>query len=211
MSAGGGERFARTATSGFTRAYPGNQSVPNATFMNFAQNQDITNTGTIALATTGNTDLKVRNYGGASQYVIDIQGYYIDPAVAAGAVYVPQTPCRVVDTRGHGESFANREIRGYTITGTGTVFTNQGGKTGGCAIPDNALARRFRDAAGRLHQQLAARADRVVLTVAGLPLLVKPFLLKLLTSAETWIFCSRRRSKKNGTPRPPSRRPRPGP
>lgn len=41
-------------------------------------------------------------------------------------------------------------------------------------VPDNALARRFRDEAGRLHQRLAAIADRVVLTVAGLPLIVKP-------------------------------------
>jgi len=41
-------------------------------------------------------------------------------------------------------------------------------------VPDNALARRFRDEAGRLHQRLAALADRVVLTVAGLPLTVKP-------------------------------------
>ena len=41
-------------------------------------------------------------------------------------------------------------------------------------VPENALARRFRDEAGRLHQRLAARADRVVLTVAGLPLVVKP-------------------------------------
>ncbi|WP_375453880.1 bifunctional adenosylcobinamide kinase/adenosylcobinamide-phosphate guanylyltransferase [uncultured Methylobacterium sp.] len=41
-------------------------------------------------------------------------------------------------------------------------------------VPDNALARRFRDAAGRLHQRLAADADRVVLVVAGLPLIVKP-------------------------------------
>ncbi|WP_128566329.1 bifunctional adenosylcobinamide kinase/adenosylcobinamide-phosphate guanylyltransferase [Methylobacterium crusticola] len=40
-------------------------------------------------------------------------------------------------------------------------------------VPDNALARRFRDEAGRLHQRLAAVADRVVLMVAGLPLAVK--------------------------------------
>jgi adenosyl cobinamide kinase/adenosyl cobinamide phosphate guanylyltransferase len=40
-------------------------------------------------------------------------------------------------------------------------------------VPDNPLARRFRDQAGRLHQRLAARADRVVLMVAGLPLFVK--------------------------------------
>ena len=49
-----------------------------------------------------------------------------------------------------------------------------GNEVGLGIVPDNALARRFRDAAGRLHQRLAARADRVVLTVAGLPLIVKP-------------------------------------
>ncbi len=40
-------------------------------------------------------------------------------------------------------------------------------------VPDNALARDFRDHAGRLHQRLAARADRVLFMVAGIPLTVK--------------------------------------
>ena len=40
-------------------------------------------------------------------------------------------------------------------------------------VPDNALARRFRDLAGVLHGQVAARADRVVLLVAGIPMVVK--------------------------------------
>jgi adenosylcobinamide kinase/adenosylcobinamide-phosphate guanylyltransferase len=40
-------------------------------------------------------------------------------------------------------------------------------------VPENALARRFRDLQGRLNQRMAARADRVVLMVAGLPLVVK--------------------------------------
>ena len=40
-------------------------------------------------------------------------------------------------------------------------------------VPDNALARRFRDAAGRLNQRVAAIADRVLFMVAGLPMKVK--------------------------------------
>lgn len=40
-------------------------------------------------------------------------------------------------------------------------------------VPDNALARQFRDAAGRLNQRIAARADAVLFMVSGLPLKVK--------------------------------------
>jgi adenosylcobinamide kinase/adenosylcobinamide-phosphate guanylyltransferase len=40
-------------------------------------------------------------------------------------------------------------------------------------VPDNALARRFRDKAGRLNQELAAFSDEVVLVAAGLPLRLK--------------------------------------
>jgi adenosylcobinamide kinase/adenosylcobinamide-phosphate guanylyltransferase len=40
-------------------------------------------------------------------------------------------------------------------------------------VPDNALARRFRDHAGELHQRVAAVADQVVLVTAGLPLTLK--------------------------------------
>lgn len=40
-------------------------------------------------------------------------------------------------------------------------------------VPDNALARRFRDMAGRLNQKAAKVADEVQLIVAGLPLRLK--------------------------------------
>jgi len=40
-------------------------------------------------------------------------------------------------------------------------------------VPDNALARRFRDAAGRLNQAIAAAAEEVQFVAAGLPLRLK--------------------------------------
>ncbi len=46
-------------------------------------------------------------------------------------------------------------------------------EVGAGVVPDNALARRFRSAQGRLNQGLAARADLVVQVVAGLPLVLK--------------------------------------
>ena len=41
-------------------------------------------------------------------------------------------------------------------------------------VPDNAMAREFRDLAGRLNQEVAAAADAVVFLAAGLPLMLKP-------------------------------------
>ena len=40
-------------------------------------------------------------------------------------------------------------------------------------VPDNRLARDFRDAAGNLHRELAARAEHVHFMVAGIPMIVK--------------------------------------
>ncbi len=40
-------------------------------------------------------------------------------------------------------------------------------------VPDNALAREFRDRAGRLNQAVAAIANRVVFMAAGLPMVLK--------------------------------------
>ena len=41
-------------------------------------------------------------------------------------------------------------------------------------VPDNALARAFRDAQGRLNREIAHACEAVVLVAAGLPTLIKP-------------------------------------
>ena len=51
------------------------------------------------------------------------------------------------------------------------IVTNE---VGAGIVPENALARSFRDAAGQLNQTVAGIVDEVYLTVAGLPLRLKP-------------------------------------
>lgn len=64
-------------------------------------------------------------------------------------------------------------------------LTNALGRLPGCAVlvsnevglgivPDNDMARKFRDHAGRLNQAVAEVADEVVFIAAGLPLKLKP-------------------------------------
>jgi adenosylcobinamide kinase/adenosylcobinamide-phosphate guanylyltransferase len=46
-------------------------------------------------------------------------------------------------------------------------------EVGSGIVPEFPLGRKFRDLQGALNQRIAARADRVVLMVAGLPLMIK--------------------------------------
>ena len=50
------------------------------------------------------------------------------------------------------------------------LVTNE---VGSGIVPDHPLGRRFRDLQGLVNQRMAARADRVVLVVAGMPLALK--------------------------------------
>jgi adenosylcobinamide kinase / adenosylcobinamide-phosphate guanylyltransferase len=75
--------------------------------------------------------------------------------------------------------FNNRDIDAETARLEATLAARQGpvvlvsNEVGSGIVPDNAQARRFRDLQGRLNQRIAARADHVVLLVAGLPMVVK--------------------------------------
>ena len=47
-------------------------------------------------------------------------------------------------------------------------------EVGAGIVPENPLARRFRDLTGYINRQVAASVDRVIWTVAGIPVTIKP-------------------------------------
>jgi hypothetical protein len=52
-------------------------------------------------------------------------------------IFVPVAPCRIIDTRLAGGPIAANATRAFLVTGT-TGFEGQGGKAGGCGIPQGA-------------------------------------------------------------------------
>jgi adenosylcobinamide kinase/adenosylcobinamide-phosphate guanylyltransferase len=51
------------------------------------------------------------------------------------------------------------------------LVTNE---VGSGIVPENALARRFRDEAGRMNQIIAAAVDEVYVSISGIPVRIKP-------------------------------------
>ena len=62
---------------------------------------------------------------------------------------------------------AAQSVAGATVI----VVSNE---VGSGVVPDNELARRFRDCAGRANQVIAAQADEVYLLASGIPIRIKP-------------------------------------
>ena len=58
-----------------------------------------------------------------------------------------------------------------TVSGCPVILVSN--EVGAGIVPENALARLYRDEAGRVNQQVAAAADRVIWMVAGIPVTIK--------------------------------------
>jgi adenosylcobinamide kinase/adenosylcobinamide-phosphate guanylyltransferase len=67
---------------------------------------------------------------------------------------------------------ATRELSQALAASAAEIFVVSN-EVGQGIVPDNALARRFRDEAGWMNQAMAAAAGRAVLVAAGLPLVLK--------------------------------------
>ena len=98
----------------------------------------------------------------------------IDPEVCRGQACVEGTRIpvhQIVRILANGDTIADREQSALlqvlpTLPGHVILVSNEVGLG---IVPDNALARRFRDRAGELHQRVASLCRRVTFTVAGLP------------------------------------------
>jgi len=56
-------------------------------------------------------------------------------------LFVPVTPCRIVDTREAGGKLSSTTgSRVFDVTGSGATFAAQGGKAGGCGLPNGSTA-----------------------------------------------------------------------
>lgn len=61
-----------------------------------------------------------------------------------------------------------------SLAGCGCPVVLVSNEVGGGIVPENSLARQFRDIAGLVNQKIAACADRVIWTVSGIPVTIKP-------------------------------------
>ena len=126
--------------TGFARLAPNDGSNPNAAFVNYTDATGITNTGSITLSNTEARDVIVRNFGGAIQVALDVQGFYTT-AAGQGTRYQTITPCRTVDTRNAGGPLAAGQTRVFQTGGDRVDFPAQGTVNAtGCGIPQRAAA-----------------------------------------------------------------------
>lgn len=133
--------------SGFLRAFPTGTQSTTSTFLSYSTGQSVSNTGTLALAAGSSANLRIQNFAGASDFVVEIQGYF---QLAGGSGYAPVLPCRVVDTRiqpsrptviNETGTFAPGNQRSFQVSGSGgPQFAAQGGVANGCGIPAGTTA-----------------------------------------------------------------------
>ena len=127
-----------TVADGFIRIAP-DGSDTSAAFANYTAGTSITNTGSVAIAASATLDIVVRNFGGTTHVVLDVQGFYT--TTGGGTRYQTVTPCRTVDTRNAGGPLAPGRTRTFQTGGTRGEFAAQGTTNpAGCGVPQRAAA-----------------------------------------------------------------------
>ena len=89
---------AAPAGNGFLRVWPSGNTEPPATALNYANGRGITNTATVALSRGATNQVSVRNLGGATHVILDVQGYYTAPRSADRVVVGNGFGCALVSS-----------------------------------------------------------------------------------------------------------------
>jgi adenosylcobinamide kinase/adenosylcobinamide-phosphate guanylyltransferase len=105
------------------------------------------------------------------QALAEAQGKYGVILVDCLTLWLTNLMLRPDATEGRVESDCQGLLKVLEASATPVIFISN--EVGWGIVPENPLARRFRDEAGWLHQRLAVLADLVVLVVVGLPLVIK--------------------------------------
>ncbi|WP_426322106.1 hypothetical protein [Microbacterium sp. E-13] len=122
-------------------------------------------TGAVAAAAAvGNPPPPPRDSTQARQAGPDQSSALAAASTGAGSeqLFVPISPCRIVDTRAAGGKLAASETRSFYVGGT-TGFTGQGGASAGCGIPAGATG-----ASISLTSTQSGGAGRIIAFPAGI-------------------------------------------
>lgn len=109
--------------------HPTGQPRPNASTLNAFEGQIIANAAIVPAGLNGSFSVFATD---DTELILDLNGYFTDPATPGSLVFYPMTPCRVIDTRvgtgGPGGTFGPPTL----VAGQNRTFPV---RSSGCAVP----------------------------------------------------------------------------
>lgn len=88
---------ATPTTGGFLTVFPAGEPRPTAANVNFTPGLTVANTAIVKVGAGGKVSLF--NHDGSTHVIVDVAGWFDGPGSAAGPLYHPVVPSRILDTR----------------------------------------------------------------------------------------------------------------
>jgi hypothetical protein len=110
----------RPTASSYLTVYPGGQSLPSTSSLNFLAGETRANRVLVPVGPDGT--ITIYNRAGTSHVVVDVNGWYTGPgSLAGGARFVGLTPSRLEDTRQSPSGPLVNEARSYLAAGAAGI------------------------------------------------------------------------------------------
>ncbi len=95
-------------SAGFLSVFPEGAARPEVSNLNWTPGETLAN---LVIASLGNGGVNIYNQSGATEVVVDLQGYFAPPSGSGSGEYVPVSPSRIADTRpGSGEPYSGSTL-----------------------------------------------------------------------------------------------------